>query len=173
MSSVSRSLKSIPSATGFFNVIAAFNISSGGSYKAFTDNEIANNITSTYTVENLGSVLNVTSGTASDPTATGGAYALTAALASSAQANTSINVGAATVAVGKILRDLGKTLYVQQNGQNVQIFKLVSYVNNVTGEGAYPTAQTGGVDNLNGFYIPVWSADGSTSRMVSVARTGY
>jgi hypothetical protein len=137
---------------------------------AFTDNEIANNITSTYTVENLGSVLNVTSGTAATA---GGAYALTAALATAAGTNASINVGGTTIGVGKILRDLGKTLYVQQDGQNVQIFKLVSYVNNVTGEGAYPTAQTGGVNNLNGFYIPVWSADGSTSRMVAVARTGY
>lgn len=169
MTSVERSYSTIPAGSGFFTVIGTITLANS----AFTPNEIENNITTSYTVENLGSVLNVTSGTATDPTAAGGAYALTAALATAAGTNASINVGGATIAAGKLLRDLGKTLYVQQDGNNVQIFKLVSYVNNVTGEGAYPTGSTNGVNNLNGFYIPIWSADGSTSRMVAVARTGY
>ena len=161
MSSIPRSNASIPSGSGFFLTRAdasalVFNLADIAAYPG------------TIVFENLGSVLNVTSGTAATTTS-GGAKELITYL----QANTTVssvlkgNINAAN----KIVRDLGKTLYVQQNGQNVVILKYVTVVANVTGEGALPTATSGGVNSDNGFFIPVWSADGSG--LVPVVRTGY
>ena len=157
MSSIPRSNASIPSGSGFFLTSAdasgvVFNLADIAAYSG------------AIVFENLGSVLNVTSGNA-----TTGAKALITALQTSTTVSAVLksNINAAN----KIVRDLGKTLYVQQNGQNVRIFKYVTVVANVTGEGALPTATSGGVNSDNGFFIPVWSADGTG--LVPVVRTGY
>jgi len=178
MTSVERSYKTIPSENAFFTVVSALYLDNF----AFTPAELATasgtftTNAHTYTVQNLGSVINVTS----PATAATGVYGLTADLAVAADAANTIYVnGSNLIAVGSILRDLGKTLYVQQNGVNVQIFKYVAYVNNVTGEGAFPTASSNGENLSCGFYLPVWSADGSFtagdnySKMVMIARTGF
>ena len=159
MSSISRSNASIPSGNGFFITIAS------PADKVFTQATL-DAYSGSITLENLGSVVNVTSGNA-----TTGAKALNTPLiggtpAGGVSAEISVEFG-----VGKIVKDLGKTLYLQQNGQNVIIYKYVTIVNNVTGEGAYPTAASGGVDSDNGFYLPVWSAD--STLLVPVVRTGY
>ena len=178
MTSVERSYSTIPAGSGFYTVVATLYLNK----VAFTPTELAavggtfTTNSHTYTVQNLGSVLNVTS----PATAATGVYGLTEDLAVAADTANTIYVASNNqIAAGSILRDLGKTLYVQQNGANVQIFKYVAYVNNVTGEGAFPTASSNGENLSCGFYLPVWSADGSYtsgnnySHMVSIARTGY
>jgi len=58
---------------------------------------------------------------------------------------------------GNLLRDMGKTLYVQDNGVNVEIYKLVQLVNG---------------DFEDAFYALVWEAAG-TNDVVQLVRTGY
>ena len=108
--------------------------------------------------------MNVTSGNA-----TTGAAALVTALHATTTVPT--NVSDLVNAANKIVRDMGKTLYLQQNGQNVQIFKYVTVVNNLTGEGAFPVDATNGENDDNGFFVCVWAADGTS--FVPLARTGY
>jgi hypothetical protein len=161
MTSVNRVYTAIPSGNGFFITIddPTGKVFNRAAIDAYSGDVL---------FENLGSVLNVTSGTAATTTS-GGAKELISDLQAN-EGNISLQIKARLVANG-IVRDLGKTLYVQQNGQNVQIFKYVTVVYNVTGEGAFPTANVNGVDSDNGFYIPIWSADGTG--LVPVARTGY
>lgn len=161
MSSVARSLNSIPSGNGFFTVVGTTTLAD----LAFTSYEIENLSGFTGTVQNLGSVLNVTSGAAPN-TADVGVSALLSNLAAAAVTNESYYP--ATVTTGKILRDMGKTLYVQWNGANVVIFKYVTVVNNVTGEGINPSSTSD-----NGFYLPIWAANPSANTVAKVARTGY
>ena len=161
MSSVARSKASTPSGSGFFTVVGTTTLSA----LAFTPYEIENLTGFTGTVQNLGSVLNVTSGAAPN-TATVGVAALLTNLAAAADTNN--RYFPATVSTGNILRDMGKTLYVQWNGANVVIFKYVTVVNNVTGEGINPSSTSD-----NGFYLPIWAADPSANTVAKVARTGY
>jgi hypothetical protein len=157
MSSVSRSNAAIPLGNGFFITI------NSPINKVFTQATL-DAYSGAITVENLGSVVNVTSGNA-----TTGAKALnTALIAANGGVSTAIS---GQFGANKIVKDLGKTLYLQQNGQNVIIYKYVTIVFNVTGEGAYPTASVSGEDSDNGFYLPVWSAD--STLLVPVVRTGY
>ena len=58
---------------------------------------------------------------------------------------------------GNLLRDMGKTLYVQDNGKNIEIYKLVQAVN---------------ADFEDAFYALVWEAAGTTNA-VTLVRTGY
>jgi hypothetical protein len=161
MTSVERSYSTIPAGSGFFITLA------DASDKVFNLADIAA-YSGAIVFEDLGSVLNVTSGTAAT-TSSGGAKELVTYL----QDNTTVSTVLSDTVdeANKIVRDLGKTLYVQQNGQNVQIFRYVTAVSNVTGEGALPTASVSGVNSDNGFFIPVWSADGTG--LVPVARTGF
>jgi len=65
--------------------------------------------------------------------------------------NTTLNAAAS----GDLLRDMGKTLYVQDNNVNVEIYKLVQLVNGPNGDV---------------FYALVWAANGNGVQLV---RTGY
>ena len=58
---------------------------------------------------------------------------------------------------GDLLRDMGKTLYVQDNGKNIEIYKLVQAVN---------------ANFEDAFYALVWQAAGTTSA-VTLVRTGF
>ena len=145
MTSVERSYKKIASDTAFLMNISSLCPSTIG----FSAADLADNATSN--AQALGSVINVTTGTALQYT------------------STIIGAGSTAprvvVAAGSLFRDMGKTLYVQQESSNVQIFKYVQLVNGLQSEGVST------VTTNQSFYLPVWSANGaSTAKLV---RTGF
>jgi hypothetical protein len=145
MTSVERSFKNIASDSAFFMNISAISPSTIG----FTAADLADN--ESVNAQKLGSVINVTEGTAIQYTSTiigGGSSA-----------------PAGAVAAGSLFRDMGKTLYVQQESSNVQIFKYVQLVNGLQSEGVSTIGAS------TSFYLPVWQADGNSA--AKLVRTGY
>ena len=147
MTSVERSYKNIASDTAFFMNISTLFPSTIG----FTAADLADRATSN--AQALGSVINITTGTAIGYT------------------STIIGAGSTAprvvVAAGSLFRDMGKTLYVQQESSNVQIFKYVQLVNGLQSEGVST------VTTLQSFYLPVWAAEGTTTSVAKLVRTGY
>ena len=141
MSSVSRGPSQLPSNVAYF---IAVSVNNGNSTKAFYPSQLAKALkddNEVYVLSSTGSVINTSN--------------------AEAFVNSISSCSAPTWDEGSQLRDLGKTLYIQQNLNNAYIYKLVQYVSG---------ANTGGVPTSGAFWALVWSAEGED---VSLVRTGY
>ena len=149
MSSVERSYSAINSSNGFLVNVASLTPRTLGFTVASLDSAL---IANAATVQDLGTVANVISGTAAT-------FIAAVQLGKTDVSNTPASAGA------NLYRDMGKTLYVQENGKNVLIYKLVQLVSGAASEGiASPQVAS--------YYLPVWAAAGAGST-ASLARTGY
>jgi len=137
MSSIERSYRAIDSNVKFF--ICVSNVSNIG----FTVSDLESKILEQASfVEWLGSVVNATGISASSFVSS---------------ISPSIDISG-----GELLRDMGKTLYIQDNATNYSIYKLVQQVDG---------AESEGVPNNSTFNVPNWNASGSN--IANLARTGY
>ena len=148
MSSVSRAPSQLPSNVAYFVTLCD---NSGNSTKAFYPWQLAKALKSDngeYVLSSTGSVIN-----------TSNADEFVESIPSDCLPRWSEGVQ---------LRDLGKTLYIEENFQNVYIYKLVQ---NVDGEhtGGVPTNREHGTKT---FWALVWAADGDDDD-VCLVRTGY
>lgn len=140
MSSVGRSARIIDSNVKFFVCVSPPTGATGISKSALADAIYA--AVGDGSAQHLGSVVNVVEG---------------AVLGSGAFIDQD-----ETITAGEQYRDMGKTLYLQKNGVNEYIFKLVQKVDNADAEGATIADEP--------IYACVWSASGSD--LSNLARTG-
>ena len=146
------SYKSINAENAYLMNLSTFAPSTIG----FTAADLSNTaVNTTYKTQQLGSVVNVTSGLATNFTST---------------ITTSNTIPLISAPAGTLFRDMGKTLYVQQGTSNVQIFKYVQLVNGLGSEGVSTIGGANSGSFTPCFYLPVWSAAGTS--VAKLVRTG-
>ena len=152
MSSVNRSYRQIDSNVKFFmcfNTVAAVGFTPTSLQTAVDDAVYAGDI------QDLGSIINATEETAKD-------------FIDDVYTAQSVAIAATT---GNLYQDMGKTLYIQENGKNVLICKLVSRVDGTVANEGIP-ANVMAVPPTQPYYLPVWSAKTSI-KVANLARTGF